>query len=57
MYGRSAGTAVRVLYGGSVEAKNAGALVRDGAVDGFLVGHASVDAKEFKAIIASADAA
>ncbi len=57
MYGRAAGTAVRVLYGGSVESKNAGSLMQDGAVDGFLVGHASVDAKEFKTIIASVDAA
>ena len=57
MYGRKPGTAVRVIYGGSVESKNAGSLMREGAVDGFLVGHASADAKEFKTIIASVDAA
>lgn len=57
MYGRKPGTAVRVLYGGSVESKNAAALIQDGTVDGFLVGHASVDAKEFKGIIASVDKA
>ncbi len=57
MYGRSAGTGVRVLYGGSVESENAGVLMRDATVDGFLVGHASVDAKEFREIIRSADAA
>lgn len=57
MYGRKPGTAVRVLYGGSVESKNAVSLIQDGTVDGFLVGHASVDAKEFKAIIASVDKA
>jgi len=57
MYGRKPGTAVRVLYGGSVESKNAAPLIQEGTVDGFLVGHASVDAKEFKAIIASVDKA
>ncbi len=57
MYGRKPGTAVRVLYGGSVESKNATSLIQEGTVDGFLVGHASVDAKEFKAIIASVDKA
>lgn len=55
MYGRKSGTSVRVLYGGSVESKNAGSLMRDGAVDGFLVGHASVDAKEFATIIKGVD--
>lgn len=57
MYGRTAGTAVRVIYGAAVEAKNAGLLVREGVVDGLLVGHASVDAQEFKEIIKSVDQA
>lgn len=57
IYGRKPGTAVRVLYGGSVESKNAAALMHDGTVDGFLVGHASVDAKEFREIIKAVDQA
>ncbi|HXK39437.1 MAG TPA: triose-phosphate isomerase family protein [Candidatus Paceibacterota bacterium] len=55
LYGRSAGTSVRIIYGGSVEAPNAGALAREGAVDGFLVGHASADAGEFAEILRSVD--
>lgn len=56
LYGRSAGTSVKILYGGSVEAPNAGALVRGGMVDGVLVGHASADAEEFIHILKSVDA-
>lgn len=55
LYGRSAGTSVKVLYGGSVEASNAKALIDGGTVDGVLVGHASTDAAEFSDIIRSID--
>jgi len=41
---------VRVLYGGSVKAANAGALFAQPDVDGALVGGASLDAAEFLAI-------
>jgi triosephosphate isomerase len=41
---------VRVLYGGSVKAGNAGALFAMPDIDGGLVGGASLDAKEFLAI-------
>jgi triosephosphate isomerase len=34
---------IRVLYGGSAEAANAPALANNSGIDGFLVGHASVD--------------
>ena len=43
-------SSVRILYGGSVKAANAGALFAQQDVDGALVGGASLDAAEFAAI-------
>ncbi len=40
-----------VLYGGSVEPVNIAALGQEGGVQGFLVGHASVDPKSFTALV------
>ena len=48
--------ALRVLYGGSVNAGNAGALFAQPDVDGGLVGGASLKADEFLAICAAAQA-
>ncbi len=48
--GGAPGAAVRILYGGSVKAANAGELLAIGDVDGALVGGASLDAGEFQAI-------
>ena len=48
--GGARGAAVRILYGGSVKAANAGDLLAIGDVDGALVGGASLDAGEFQAI-------
>ena len=48
--GKGAGR-VKVLYGGSTEPENARALAGGGGVDGFLVGHASVDAAMFSGIV------
>ena len=45
-----AGERVRILYGGSVKAANAGAILALEHVDGALVGGASLDAAEFWAI-------
>lgn len=42
-----------VLYGGSVEPANAKALMKEGGVSGFLVGHASADQKTFAALVAA----
>ena len=42
---------VRILYGGSTEPENARGLAGGGGVDGFLVGHASVDATMFAGIV------
>jgi triosephosphate isomerase len=44
---------IRVLYGGSVNAENAGTLMTEGRVDGFLVGGASLKAESFLSIIQS----
>jgi triosephosphate isomerase (TIM) len=40
-----------VLYGGSVEPENIRALAGGTSVDGFLIGHASVDAHVFAALV------
>ncbi|MCW1403322.1 triose-phosphate isomerase [Novosphingobium sp. MW5] len=48
------GDGVRILYGGSVNAENAGALLAAEGVGGALVGGASLAAESFAAIIASA---
>ena len=45
----------QVLYGGSVNAENAGTLVRESDVDGFLVGGASLKAESFYAILQACD--
>jgi triosephosphate isomerase len=44
--------AVTLLYGGSVTAANAAGLIAQPDVDGFLVGGASLDPRQFLAIIA-----
>ncbi|MET4429871.1 MULTISPECIES: triose-phosphate isomerase [unclassified Mycolicibacterium] len=45
---------VRVLYGGSVSAKNVGEIVAQGDVDGALVGGASLDGEQFAILSAIA---
>jgi len=47
IYGRNFAQKIRILYGGSVHAKNAEELIREGMVDGFLVGGASLKPDEF----------
>jgi triosephosphate isomerase len=42
---------VKVIYGGSAEPENARDLAAAGGIDGFLVGHASVDAKMYAGLI------
>ena len=51
LVGREAALKVSILYGGSVEAENAAALMQEGGVNGFLVGRASTHADSFLAII------
>ena len=43
--------AVRILYGGSVKPANIASIMRQGDVDGALVGGASTDAGDFAAIV------
>ena len=50
-FGRSALKKVRILYGGSVKPQNAEALLQEGEVDGFLIGGASLKAKDFTEIV------
>jgi triosephosphate isomerase len=54
LFGRDASRAVRILYGGSVDAGNAPIFLNVKGVDGLLVGSASLNAHEFKQIIDSA---
>ncbi len=41
----------RILYGGSVDDKDAGDFIKNGGIDGVLVGHASLDALKFSKIV------
>lgn len=54
-FNRQAIKKIRILYGGSVKKDNAEELLAGSQVDGFLVGGASLKAKEFISIIASAE--
>lgn len=44
---------MRILYGGSVKADNAGEIIKLDNVDGVLVGGASLDAENFTRIVLS----
>jgi triosephosphate isomerase len=46
---------VRILYGGAVDTVSAPEIVRDGFVDGLLIGRASLKAKDFVQIIKDID--
>lgn len=50
-FGAEAAASVRIQYGGSVKPGNIAELMRQGDVDGALVGGASLDADEFAAIV------
>ncbi len=54
--GKDAGgaAAMRIIYGGSVKPENAGELLAPDAIDGALVGGASLDSEDFAAIAAAA---
>ncbi len=47
------GARIPILYGGSVEPANAHALAAASGIDGFLVGHASVDPAIFSTLVKS----
>jgi len=50
-FGKTAGGHVPVLYGGSVDSYNAQAIIKEGVVDGLLIGRASLNSGEFAKII------
>lgn len=50
-YGRSTAEKVKIIYGGSVENKNAAEYVKKVGTDGLLVGGASLNASEFIKIV------
>ncbi|WP_372697739.1 triose-phosphate isomerase [Arthrobacter sp. JSM 101049] len=51
LYDADTAAGIRLLYGGSVKAANAAAILRGADVDGLLVGGASLDAAEFANIV------
>ena len=51
IFGESAASALRILYGGSVKPDNISALMQKEDIDGALVGGASLEAKSFLSII------
>ena len=53
-FDKEAAEVVRVLYGGSVKPDNAGDLMAQPDIDGFLVGGASLEADSFAAIVEAA---
>lgn len=56
LYGQEAGMKALVLYGGSVDARNAADIMRVGKVDGLFVGRQSVIATGFKELLKAVDA-
>ena len=54
MYDSAVADRVRILYGGSVNAKNVGELMSQPDVDGALVGGASLDSDGFAALCKNA---
>ena len=54
MFGDVAAENLRILYGGSVNTKNAGEILSACGIDGALVGGASLKADDFKSIISAA---
>ena len=53
--GREAGIKVPILYGGSVDKDNSGEYLKDGGVDGLLIGRASLKSEKFLEIIKIAE--
>jgi triosephosphate isomerase len=51
IYGDEAAEGLRVLYGGSINSETIKGFAKSAKIDGYLVGSASVDHKEFSAIV------
>lgn len=56
IYSQESGITVPILYGGSVGGKNAREIIKDGGVDGLLVGHQSLKPENFNEILKSVEA-
>ncbi len=55
LFGRETASGIRIIYGGSVDGASAPELIRQGNVTGFLVGRASLTAKDFGEILKTVD--
>ncbi|MBM2817545.1 MAG: triosephosphate isomerase, triosephosphate isomerase [Parcubacteria group bacterium] len=55
IYGQESALAVPILYGGSVGGGNTGEIIKNGGVDGLLVGHQSLKPENFNEILKSAE--
>ncbi len=55
LYGRKSATGMRILYGGSVNSKNAGHYIKESKANGLLAGGASTNAEEFIKIVKSSE--
>jgi triosephosphate isomerase len=51
LFGNSTADSVRVLYGGSTNAKNIGEIMQQPDIDGALIGGASLKAEEYSAMV------
>lgn len=56
IYSKKIAKSIRILYGGSVNSKNAAGYIKEAGMQGLLVGGASLDPKEFVEIIKSCEA-
>ncbi len=54
LYGRDSADSIRIIYGGSVNSKNIESFLREGKMEGALVGGASLNFKEFAEIVKNA---
>jgi triosephosphate isomerase len=54
LYGEELAQLVRILYGGSVKANNAGEFFQYADIDGALIGGASLKAPDFTSIVKAA---
>lgn len=57
LFSRSVSESIPILYGGSAEPENVQHLFVHGGVDGFLVGHESLDADGFRLLLSNVDQA
>ena len=54
-FGKTAGFRVPILYGGSVDERNAEGFLTAGGADGLLIGRVSLDPERFGAIVRLAE--